>query len=295
MFIRLLAIAVVIFAAGSAFAAPHTHVIVIGVDGMSPDGIHNADTPNMDRIMREGAYSFHARAVFPSSSSPNWASMIMGAGPEQHGVISNSWRIDDFVLAPTATGTDGFFPTIFDLLRRTYPDAVSAMFHDWGGFANLFAHEDLDEVYTGGGPSKVTNKAVDYFRKMQPHLLFIHLDHVDHAGHETGHGTPQYYAAVEEADEYIGRVLDAVASSPIADSTYVLVTADHGGRNKGHGGWTMEEMLIPWMIEGPGIRKGYELQAPINTYDTAATVAKILEVPPHPAWIARPVNEAFAE
>ena len=54
-------------------AAPASHVIVIGCDGMSPDGIRNADTPNMDRMMREGAYTMHARPVLATSSSPNWA------------------------------------------------------------------------------------------------------------------------------------------------------------------------------------------------------------------------------
>ena len=35
--------------------------------------------------------SIHARGVIPTVSSPNWASMIMGAGPEQHGITSNDW------------------------------------------------------------------------------------------------------------------------------------------------------------------------------------------------------------
>jgi predicted AlkP superfamily pyrophosphatase or phosphodiesterase len=65
------------------------HVIIVGVDGMSPNGIQNANTPNMDFMMKNGSYSFHARAVLPSSSSSNWSSMIMGAGTEVHGITSN--------------------------------------------------------------------------------------------------------------------------------------------------------------------------------------------------------------
>jgi len=42
--------------------------------------------------MREGAWTLHARGVMPTVSSPNWASMIMGAGPEQHGVTSIDWQ-----------------------------------------------------------------------------------------------------------------------------------------------------------------------------------------------------------
>jgi predicted AlkP superfamily pyrophosphatase or phosphodiesterase len=47
------------------------HIILIGVDGMSPFGIMNAATPNLDMLMKNGSYSFHTRAVLPSSSSSN--------------------------------------------------------------------------------------------------------------------------------------------------------------------------------------------------------------------------------
>ncbi len=66
------------------------HVLVIGIDGLSPDGILNARTPVLDSLMAHGSATMRARAVLPTSSSSNWASMIMGAGPEQHGITSNN-------------------------------------------------------------------------------------------------------------------------------------------------------------------------------------------------------------
>ena len=36
-----------------------------------------------------------------------------------------------------------------------------------------------------------------------------------------------------------------------------------------------------------------ETPAPVNTYDTAATVARLLGPKPPPCWIARRVQEAF--
>ncbi len=43
-------------------AALADHVVVIGVDGMSPDGVERAATPNFHRLMREGAYTLRAAA-----------------------------------------------------------------------------------------------------------------------------------------------------------------------------------------------------------------------------------------
>ena len=50
-------------------------------------------------------------------------------------------------------------------------------------------------------------------------------------------------------------------------------------------------MVIPWIIAGPGIRGGYEIQNPINLLDTAPTLARALGIEPHPAWEGRPVEE----
>jgi hypothetical protein len=269
-------------------------VVIVGVDGMSPDGLQHARTPNLDRLRAGGAYTMHARGVMPTDSSPNWASMIMGAGPEQHGVTSNDWQPDKFDIAPVCTGTGGIFPTIFGVLRAQQPKSVIGCFHDWPGFARLFERGAADLVEHGEGPVDTVRKAIAFVEAGPPTLLFVHLDHVDHAGHEIGHGTPAYYAAVSEADRLIGELLKAFESKRLLGETVFLVTADHGGSGTKHGRATMAELEIPWIIAGPGIAKGRELHSPVNTFDTAATVAHLLGLQPPPCWIGRPVAEAFA-
>ena len=88
-------------------------------------------------------------------------------------------------------------------------------------------------------------------------------------------------------------MLAALEEAGIAERTIVLVTADHGGVAKGHGGSTMTELEIPWILTGPGVVRGRELHTPVRTYDTAVTVAHILGVKPSECWIGRPVLEAF--
>jgi arylsulfatase A-like enzyme len=270
-------------------------VVVIGVDGLSPEGIRRAKTPVLHRMMAEGASTLHARGVMPTVSSPNWASMIMGAGPEQHGVLSNDWKPGQGPITPTEVGPGGIFPTMFGLLRRQRPSAKIGCFHDWDGFGRLVERDVCDRIVNPKGPVETTKQAIGFLEEKKPELLFIHLDHVDHAGHEYGHGTSQYDAAVEEADRLIGTVLDALRDSGLADSSLVLVTADHGGKGKGHGGSTMGEIEIPWIIHGRGVAAGRELPPIVNTYDTAATVAHALGLTPPKCWIARPVLDAFAE
>src|SRR6185312_353345 len=107
------------------------HIVVIGVDGMSPDGIRNAATPIMHQMINDGAVKWNVRTVLPSSSSPNWSSMICGAGPEQHGVTDNEWERDGHSLPPVIMDDDGIFPTIFDVIRKNKPDAKIGAIYNW--------------------------------------------------------------------------------------------------------------------------------------------------------------------
>ena len=270
------------------------HVVVIGVDGMAPFGIEAAETPNMDALMKRGAYTMHARAVMPTSSSSNWASMIMGAGPEQHGVTSNDWQPDKYDFPPTVKGPGGIFPTIFSVLHEQRPQFNIAVLHHWRDFGRLLEKDAVNFIANPVSEDLTTQRAVEYIGEHKPNFLFVHLDHVDHAGHQIGWRTPEYNAAVAKADLFVGQILDALTKAGIADKTIVLITADHGGKGKGHGGNTMDELEIPWILAGPGVAQGKEITVPVDTFQTAPTIAYIFGVKPPDCWIARPVLEAFA-
>ena len=269
------------------------HVIVIGVDGMSPDGLRKAATPVMDDMIAHGAVKWTVRTVLPTSSSQNWASMIMGAGPEQHGITSNAWERNKHTLPPVIAGEEGLFPSIFLVLRQQKPDAeIGAVYH-WNGFGRLLEKKALDYDQSFPTEDSATAGFVHYIETKKPTFAFLQLDHVDHAGHEDGHGTPSYYQAVEKADLLIGRILQGIKTAGIEQTTLVIVTADHGGRGKGHGKATPEEAEIAMILYGKGIKQGYEIQQQVYTYDLAATLAFAFHVTPPYAWIGRPIQPAF--
>lgn len=283
----------IVFARPAAAEAIAKHVIVIGIDGLSPVGIQQANTPTFKHLCQTGAWTMHARAVMPTSSSSNWASMIMGAGPEQHGVTSNDWERNKFAIAPVVRGPEGIYPTMFGVLRQKQPASVIGVFHDWDGFGRLVEGKSCDAIEDAAGPDDATERAIAFWKSRQPTLLFVHLDHVDHAGHSEGWGSPAYLQAVEKADRLIANVMAAVEETKLKGETVLIVTSDHGGTGKGHGGSTMAEIEIPWIASGPGIREEIELTDPVNTFDTAPTVLTVLGVEPPPCWIGRPIKAAF--
>lgn len=269
------------------------HVVVLGCDGMGSVAFRGTNAPNLAALMHRGSWTLKARGVMPTSSSPNWASMIMGAGPEQHGVTSNDWRTNRMEFTASVAGSSGHFPTIFRLLREQRPALKQAAIYDWSDFGRLIEPGVPDHSEHVKGSILAAERAVAYWKAEKPAFLFVHFDDVDHAGHGFGWDSPQYFQMVDMVDGLIGGVVKAVRESGEEDSTVFIMTADHGGVGTKHGGNTMAELLIPWIIAGPGVVRDHELESTVNTFDTAATVAHLLGVKPPQAWIGRPVAEAF--
>jgi predicted AlkP superfamily pyrophosphatase or phosphodiesterase len=269
-------------------------VIIFGVDGLGANVLRSSAPPSFRLFQQEAAFSLHARGVMPTVTFPNFGSMVSGAGPEQHGITSNDWRPKRFDIAPTCQGRGGHFPTVFGLMRDQKPDAKSALFFDGGeGFPWIVEDTAADKVGIGQGADATMSLALDYIKQNHPALVFLHVDLMDHAGHTYGWESPEYAQALLHCGELLARLMAELRDAGLLSSTAILISADHGGVGKRHGGATMTEIEIPWLLRGPGIAKGKELTEPINTYDTAATVAHVLGIKPSRCWLGRAVTEAF--
>ena len=276
------------------FLIAQRHVLVLGFDGMSGKGVQKVSTPNFDRIKSSGAYTYKARAVIRTVSSPNWASMINGAPPKVHGVRSNEWERRDIKNKSFCGQNKGeIFPTIFKILREQRPQSKIECVHDWGGFARLANTESMDTCVDSKDEFETCRKVCELLESDKPDFLFVHFDHVDHVGHTYGHFTPEYYRAIQIADSLTGIIIETLGRVGIFENTYIIITADHGGIRKGHGGLTKAEIQIPWFISGPNTKHNFLLTASVRQFDTASTIAYIFGLTQPDCWKGKPVKSAF--
>lgn len=273
------------------FSQKIKHVILIGSDGFGAYAFENAKVPNLRAMMQEGSWSLQARSVLPSSSAANWASMVMGAGPELHGYTT--WGSKKPDMPARVLDEYGMFPSVYALLRKEKPDSEIGVIYEWDGIGYLFPKAAVNHDQNPDGDIAIANAASQYIKEKKPNFLFVHLHDVDSVGHKVGHATPEYYAAIERTDTHIGTILKGIKDAGIEKNTIVLFTSDHGGVNKGHGLISMNEMQIPWIIKGPGIQRNKELSESIMTFDTAASIAYLLKLKVPQVWIGRPVRGAF--
>jgi predicted AlkP superfamily pyrophosphatase or phosphodiesterase len=149
-------------------------------------------------------------------------------------------------------------------------------------------------AYVTGGDSKVAGQAADYLREGATGVVFVHLPDVDMAGHLHGWLSSPQLDFVTRADEAVGLLLQTLEELGRLESTLIIVTADHGGIGTSHGGSDPESMTIPWIVAGPGVKPGSEIEGEVRVFDTAVTAAWALGLPLPGEWEGRPIVEAFA-
>ncbi|WP_407483898.1 alkaline phosphatase [Elizabethkingia anophelis] len=268
------------------------HVVLIGCDGFGAYALPEADMPNLKNLMKEGSWSLKARSVLPSSSAVNWASMIMGAGPTLHGYTE--WNSAVPEISSSDLTKEGMFPSIFSILKEQKPSLITALIYSWQGIDPLVQKGTTDiRIPAKDNDDFCTESAVEVIKTKKPTLTFVHLDQPDGVGHNIGHRTPAYYEELKKVDARIGKIVQAVKDAGIANETVIIVTADHGGKDKGHGGKSLDEVLIPWVVYGKGVKKNQELKNTIITYDTGATIAWLLGLKAPESWRGLPVRQAF--
>ncbi|WP_316792653.1 alkaline phosphatase [Pedobacter frigoris] len=268
------------------------HVVLIGCDGFGAYAVPDAKMPNLKKLMETGSWTLKARSVLPSSSAVNWASMLMGAGPTEHGYTE--WGSATPEIPSAVTTKYGLFPSIFSVIRDQKPSAKTAVVYSWGGIGPLIEKDAINIVIPGKDKDDFcADTAASIIRKEKPYFTFLHLDEPDNTGHGIGHRTPAYYSQLEKVDLRIGKILQAIKDAGIEKETIVILSADHGGTGKGHGGKSLDEVLIPWVINGPGVKSNHEIKDVIITYDTAATIAWILGLKTPQSWRGKAVADSF--
>jgi predicted AlkP superfamily pyrophosphatase or phosphodiesterase len=249
------------------------HVIIISEDGMRPDALTVDLAPNHVALMKESTVARVASTIPQSDTLPSHASMLSGFGARRHGLRWNSYQ-----------PAKGYIhvPTIFSIARAA--GLSTAMIVGKTKLRHIAPRGTVGHFerpsYLCGGVSK---RAAAYFLAEKPKLLFVHFSDPDEYGHSHGWMSEEYLRAVHNSDRCLGAVLDAIAQSGVADSTLVIVTADHGGHGRQHSRHHDDmERQIPWIARGPGAGENQVLETPITTMDTAATVLAALKLDPSP-------------
>lgn len=242
-------------------------VLVIGIDGAGGSYLQNANTPNIDALINNGAvrYDFQNEGALVANppggygaSGVNWSTIVTGASAAHHGVVDNSFAGQQFAD----------YPHFFKYIRNHDPSLYTASIVSWepinsqiltNGFANL--ERQFPGYSSAQQDSLVRTATVELVSHGDPDAIFLHFDQVDAAGHSSGWGSAPYNAAVQAVDAHIGGIMAAINGRPGvvngSENWLVIITADHGGLGTGHDAsqgpinWD-----VPFVVSGNSVAEG---------------------------------------
>jgi choline-sulfatase len=96
-----------------------------------------------------------------------------------------------------------------------------------------------------------------------------------------------YFGLVSFVDHNVGRLIDALAASGLADTTRVLYSSDHGDNLGTRGLWGKSTMYeesagVPMILAGPGIARGLVCHEPVSLVDAFPTIVECVGATVHP-------------
>jgi arylsulfatase A-like enzyme len=288
-------------------------VIIISMDGCRPDAFEPAGAETIKKLIERGAYCAKAETIRPSITLPSHTAMLTGLDFSRHGVTWNSYR-PGYIVHPTVFSIVNqvgkksamlFSKEKFHFLAN--PACVSWIYgppvpnkvpkaddySDPDQLKELLKKEEENakkpskKVETSPGEMMSTADmlarafAASWPQQKWP-LTFIHFREPDENGHRKGWMGPEYIEGVKSVDKAIGSILETIEKNGGFEKTALIITADHGGSNRGHYRWMEpnrpENVTIPWICVGPGVPAGLKIDRVIRTYDTAPTALAFLGI-----------------
>jgi len=220
-------------------------LLIIGIDGCRPDALVTANTPFLDSLSANGTLLLNSKNTGLSYSGPGWSGLLTGVREDKHGVLDNSFINSNFTE----------YPHIFKRVKDNYPNGRTVSVCQWHPINNKIASGYVDSlINTENSTNDVqirTNKELEVENLTS---LFVHFDDVDAAGHKYGFdpNNINYTEAIENTDLAIGSILEKVKSrnNYSNENWAVIITTDHGGIGKRHGGFSDEERDIFIILSG---------------------------------------------
>ena len=239
------------------------HVILIVLDGVRPDRLLAANTPNMDNLAADGSYTWNAITVIPPVTISAIPSIFTGATPAVH-------KVEDWAGQIWAE-------TIIEVFEGAgLPTAIIDQDPILGGYSATYCtgyhfHYNEFEYYT--------TMAINYFTQHNPFFLTIYDPEPDEMAHDYGDQSDQYLSAIERADVQIGRIMGMLRELGVYDQTLIVITPDHGMTGFSHGSDIPTDMRIFTIFRGPGVKRGYEMENTENS-DIGYVAHRIIDIAP---------------
>ena len=279
--------------------AAHLNLLLVTLDTTRADRLHaygyeGIETPNLDRLAREGVLFEEAVAPAPLTL-PAHSSIFTGKFPPAHGVRDNGgFFLDEREttlaerLQATGFATGGFV-------------GAYVLDHKWGiaqGFQTYFDDFDLSKYQSLSLGSvdrpgnEVADKALAWLDTVRSkrffgwvHFYDAHSPYSPPEPFKSRYDAHPYLGEIAFVDSQVGRLLAYLDAHDLARNTVVVVMGDHGESLGEHGEAThgffvyQSTMHVPLLIRAPfDTMAGRRVADVVRSVDILPTAMELLSI-----------------
>ena len=247
-------------------------VLLLLADGMRPDFIPVNEDPFVFGFLKESVFTMEGKTVMPSVTLPCHMSLFHSVAPDRHGILTNTY-------VPQVRPVKGLCEVLSGAGKRC------GFFYDWPELRDLARPESLNYSLLWRSSYEksiieLTNEAIKSLKEDILDFMFVYFGYPDSAGHGSGFKSGEYKKSVQSVWENIKKIKEA-----LPDDFGMIVTADHGGHDRGHGSDCYEDMTIPIIFNGDVFKNiDKEKIKTANIIDIAPTITNIMGVASDIEW-----------
>jgi len=214
------------------------YVLLVSLDAFRWDYNKIYNTPNLNKLAKDGVKADWMFSSFPTVTFPNHYSIATGLYPDHHGLINNSFSAPDLGLFyrmgdRTAVENPAFYGGEPIWVTAEKQGIRSASFFWVGSEAPVGGihptyWKKYDETVTFEARIDTVIKWLGYPPEKRPGLVTLYFDEPDATSHSFGPVSPQTGKIVERLDSLMGVLRTKLSALPEAKRINLIILSDHG-------------------------------------------------------------------
>ncbi len=209
-------------------------LLLISFDGFRADYLTKTETPNFDRLIKNGVTAEGLIPIFPTKTFPNHYAIATGLYPENNGLIGNN-MYDPEMDARYSMGNRDAVENPDWYLGEPIWNTVEKAGKKAGTMFWIGSEAPIQNMRPNHWKSydgSIANEAridtvVNWMTREQDPVDFgtLYFSFVDSQGHRYGPDSEEVIEAIKQADELVGYLMEKLESN---ESINLMIVSDHG-------------------------------------------------------------------
>jgi predicted AlkP superfamily pyrophosphatase or phosphodiesterase len=214
------------------------YVVMVSMDGFRWDYADLYNTPNLDKLAKEGVKADRLIPSFPTVTFPNHYTIATGLYPDHHGLVNNNFPAPDLGLYYRMSDNNAVINPAFYGGEPIWVTAenqgiLSATFFWVGSEAPVKGKQatywkPYDESISYEARIDTVIEWLSYPPEKRPGFVSLYFDEPDAISHDFGPVSEETGEVVERLDSLIGVLRLKLSALPFSKRINLIVLSDHG-------------------------------------------------------------------